>query len=230
MKGETREFNLWTFVVVCAAMICLQISLVKEVYAKEDIILQAEINYQKIQKCGDSYILVLPTKFRLTNKTDKPLLVIRDALSEIGTQMAKSEFDFEKEIFIYNLFTLPSFTQKNLLNLGSPTEDRTEIIPPNGHYEWSSDQWYKFSKTTDILELNPVVQWSSLSLEKLQNMDFLWIKYHVAFFPMNSMGDEGNKLQKNWRKFGQLLLDTYPTQPIKIIIPKEIQELNDSCD
>jgi hypothetical protein len=226
MNYKAIRLNLWAILAVCIAVVCFQILSVNEVYAKGDIILQAEINNPEIQKCGNSYSLNLPTKLRMTNKTDKNLLLIRDAVHIVGFETAKSESDFEKEIYISQRFTLPGSIQKNLLNLQSLTKDRTEIIPPTGYYEWKSDGGYGFSRTTDDQSYGL----PALSLEKLQSVDHLWIKYHIAFFPMNAMEDEGNKLQRNWEKFGYLLLDTKITQPIKIIIPKEVQEINGSCN
>jgi hypothetical protein len=225
MKKKT-VLTIHIFLFALISIFCVQSYVAEKGHAmldtKGNVVLQIEINNQKIKKRKEEefHRFVLPMKLSLTNNQEKPLLILKKAVQIVGVRMATTESNLKKGVFIYDSLLLPSFIQKDLLNLQSPSQDITETVSSGGRYVWYEDYWLSLNEKQSYNSTSP-----SISLEKLNTLDYLWIEFDLAFFPMNSMSDEGNKLKAIWKHEGNLLLDTLATKPIKISIPQKI----DSC-
>lgn len=192
-------------------------------FQTEKVVLEAEVSNQKLEKNSDEtfYKLVLPIKLKLSNKQKKPLLLIREAIQVVGVRIATTESNLKKKIYLHDGLFLPSFKQESLRELAFPTSNVVEKVSPNEKYVWNENYWIT------VPERKPNgLSASLLSLEDLKIsdglMDTIWVEFDVAFFPMHSMHEEGEKLKNKWRDTGTLLVETVTTRPIEISIPKFI--------
>lgn len=184
-----------------------------------DTVLIAEVINQEIKKepDKDAYRLILPMRFSLRNNGEKSVIVIKRAVQVIGFRMATTQANLEKKIYVDDSLTLPSFIQKDLLNLKFPTQDLVQLISPKESYDWTVDYWLTLSEKT------PNGFRSAISSERLRCFNSLWVEFDVAFFPMNSMAEVGSDLSAKWKDNGNLLLDTLTTNPIEIVLPQTLK-------
>ena len=187
------------------------------------IVLQAEIRNQRLEKRPREgfYRLVLPTKLSLINNQKESLLLIRDAIQIVGVRIATTESNLTKSIYIHDSSSFPSFKNESLKASTLLTSDAVDVLFQNGRYDWVENYWISLKEESSESPFS-----RSLTLNDLRapeaDRSSVWIEFDIAFFPMNSMRTEGEKLKSNWKDRGTLLLETLTTLPIEISIPKTV--------
>jgi|GEM_PF-6401621 len=181
------------------------------------IIINAEVKNQSIQKKDGekSYSFCLPIKLSLMNSTDETILIIKKAVKIVGVRFADSKSNLEKGIYLYERYSYPSFKQKNITELEKTDSNETKVLLPQNSFEINFNEWFYLVEKESDNSLG-----NELSLEKLQKTGSLWIEFEVAFFPMNTMSEEGNKLKASWESRGNLLLDTLTTTSVEVSVPR----------
>ncbi len=179
----------------------------------QDVTLQVTVSKPRIEhNPAENFCkLFLPMKLSLTNKSDESVLVLRSAVQIIGVRVATSEANLESRNFVADSQQLPSFVQRDLLNLKHLTEKTTEIVEPEERYDWNMDYWISLPRNDP--NSSSVCEPSS---QRSASLGELWIEVDLAFFPMNSMPAKGAELRRKWKDKGGLLLGTMTTKPVEV--------------
>lgn len=180
---------------------------------QEKVTVRAQLLDVKVKNHPDKVFAVanLRVRFTVLNNLERTLLVIPEAVRVTGIRLADSSDHAHSGPYLLDRPGVPSFKEPGLLSITDHSSPRVKAVLSGDQWEWERDFPLTLSRRSSKSSYPP-----EIGLEDLQKLGGFWCQFEIMFWPHNTMEEEGEHLQKEWKDHGLLLRESIASSPIRL--------------